>query len=52
MEIVPPVSIEIVPEVEQKKQPSNIKLHQDVAVIVTQGNHEVMPENAGTKFSL
>jgi hypothetical protein len=49
IKIVPPVPIENVPEVEQKKQPSNTKLPQDVAVTVTQANHEVKSESAGTE---
>ena len=38
------------PQVEQKKQPSNTKLPQEVAVNVTEANHEVMSDNAGTYF--
>jgi hypothetical protein len=41
--------IENLPEEEQKKQPYNIELRQDVVVTVTQANQEVMSENAGTK---
>jgi hypothetical protein len=41
---------ENVPVVKQKKQPSNTKLIQEAAVTVTQANHEVMFENAGTSF--
>jgi hypothetical protein len=38
-----------VPALEQKKQPSNKKLHQEVEVIVTRNNHAAISENAGTK---
>jgi hypothetical protein len=41
---------EKVREVKQKKQPSNNRLLQEVAVTVTQANHEVMSENAGTRI--
>lgn len=36
-------------EVEQKKHPTDIQLRQEVELTVTQDNHEVMPENAGTQ---
>jgi hypothetical protein len=38
--------------VEQKKQPSSKKLHQEVEVIVTQNNNEAMSENADANVSL
>jgi len=41
--------IEIVLEVEQKKQPTDIKLLQEMEVTVTQDSHEVKSENADTK---
>jgi len=41
--------IENVPETIQKKQPSNIKLRQEVTVIVKQPIEVVMSENAGTR---
>jgi hypothetical protein len=44
---------ENVTEVKQKEQPSNTKLLHEATVTVTQANHEVMPEKAGTTiFSL
>ena len=38
------------PQVAQKKQPSNTNLPQEVAVTVTRTNHDVVSENAGTYF--
>ena len=40
--------MEILTEIEQKKQPSN-KLRQTVTVTVKQPNREVMSENAGIR---
>jgi hypothetical protein len=41
--------IESVPKVKQSKRLSNTKLSKEVAVTVTQANHEVMSEHAGPK---
>jgi len=41
--------IENLAEEEQKKQPCNIELRQEVLVTATQANKEVRSENAGTK---
>jgi len=41
--------IENVRETEQKKQPSNIKLHEEVTVTIKQLNQEVMSEKEGTR---
>jgi hypothetical protein len=40
--IVPSVPIQNIHVVEQKKQPNNTKLQQEVAVTVTQANHEAV----------
>jgi hypothetical protein len=43
------LAIEILPEADQKKQPSDTKLLEVVEVTVTQVKHEAMSENADTK---
>jgi hypothetical protein len=48
IEILPTLEMEILTEIEQKKQPSN-KLRQMVTVTVKRPNREVMSENAGTR---
>jgi len=42
--------VEGVPKINQKQQPSNTKLHQQVDVTVTQTSHEAMFQNAGTNI--
>ena len=41
---------EIEPERHKNEQANNTKLSQGVAVIVTEANQKLMPENADTKF--
>jgi hypothetical protein len=50
IEILHTVPIEIIPQVEHKKQPRNTKLPPEVAVTATQAYHDAMSDKTGTYF--